>query len=164
MTQTYKHIGSGGYQQYDPNNLEGGRANPAYYTRVMEMKDALSTVEDGAFAVGHIEYDPKFVAYLLDFKKVLMTRDKEETYQSMKNFWAETTREGGPPHSKQHSNIANWGGDDVFPMDFHDLIDINTQKIDELQVYLFGEVRVDSAEAMQRALDAPSLTKAKARG
>lgn len=49
--------------------------------------------------------------------------------------------------------------EDVFVLPFKKMLYKNKECLDELQVYLFGEVRVDSVAAMTTALEKDSLTK-----
>ena len=51
----------------------------------------------------------------------------------------------------------------MFHIEFKDMIEINVEKIDALQVYLFGSVITDSAEAMRKALNEETLTKSSKR-
>ena len=57
-------------------------------------------------------------------------------------------------------NIEKWKGtENVFHMHFNDMKQRNPEVLDNLQIFLFGDIFFDSVQTMQNALDRDSLTK-----
>ena len=94
----------------------------------------------------------------------MLLRDYEESKASMEVFRQDSGREAFTPARERYNKIGEWRKEgDVFVMEFDDLININIDKLDALQTYLFGVVKYDSRSKMQEALDKDSLTKSSAR-
>lgn len=148
---------------YSGKNMEKGRKDPTSVKKKMKFKQGINLIKENEVAIGHIEHSAEKEKLLKDFKKVLMLRDLESTLESW-NRWASASGRKSDPgkHATQEfrNSIQRWESvPNVFTMNFYDIKDINVEKIDELQIYLFDEVKFDSVDCAKRAIEKPSTTK-----
>jgi len=121
--------------------------------------DFIKMIPQDGFAVGHTPYDKKYISGLESCKKILLLRPYQEHLDSKARFY------GGSSIDKEgYENIELWKHEpNTFTLNFHDMINCNIEVIDNLQKFLFDEIKYDSKAEMQKALDAPSLTKSEIR-
>jgi len=151
--------GTGKYQAYDLDDPDAIHKGPEYTKEKGNFMQVLDLIPDNAFAVGHLEYTDKHIDALKNFKKVLVTRPFKDFDAALERFQKEMNRKVAINKNK-YEKIKKWNDEqDVFMINFYDMIDKNEKKIDELQMHLFGEVRVNSLTAITNALEAKSLTK-----
>lgn len=150
------------YQRYDLNNLEDCRKNRSKYSIKSPIHESINQIKDSHLGVGHLGYTNDTESLLKDFKKILLVRDKTSSTKSWKT-WAKIT--GKSPNSElitdgKRVSIEKWSGkENVFVLNFYDMINHNLEKINELQTFLFGTVVFDSKESIDKALKKDSLTK-----
>ena len=161
------HISTGKYVIYSPEDVAKGKKKGE--TIKSGIGESIKTCNDGHFTVGHLGYDEKTRELLKDWKKVVLFRNESERERSFRTWVEDAGRKWNEGvHSRYITDIpkhvAKWENqEDVFRLDFDDMININVERLDALQEHLFGEVKYDSAQCMQRALDTDSLTKSKKR-
>lgn len=153
------HIDPGMYRIFKNNNPKD------FIQKKSSLSDAVLNVNEGCFAVGHIPFSKKNKESLSEFKKVLIVRDFEEIHQSAQRY----VEEKGVGvfniiNDKNLNSISLWSNEeDVFVINFNDIIQENKVIIDSLQNYLFGSVVTDSIIAAQLAKSMDSLTKSSIR-
>lgn len=148
---------------YSEKNLDVGRANPGKVKIRKPFSKSVNDIEENEVAIGHIQYTSTIDNQLKDFKKVLILRDLKTTLESWKRWEKASGRRSNPgKHASKsfRSNIEKWKDkDDVFTLNFYDIKHKNVAKIDELQTFLFGEIKHDSLKAINDALNKKTLTK-----
>lgn len=160
--QSYLHLSLDRYQQYDPERLAEGRNDPAEFTHKEDLAVSVRLVKPGSFAVTHAQCNIHTIEYFSEFKKIFVYRDAEGMRNSWGRFINTTNREITDPLGLQMDtfNLMRWKNvPGVFSINFSDMIGKNTEKLDQLQMHLFGEIRHDSLSVMEQALRMDSLTK-----
>lgn len=131
----------------------------------VRLKDSVHLVPDNGFAVSHLKCNEHKKYVLKDFKKVFVTRDLKErhkSFQRMKNYFLEKGEAWGDKTYEKIDNemIALWENEpDVFTITFEEMVEKNVEKINNLQTFLFGKVKFDSLNAIEKALQRDSVTK-----
>lgn len=161
------HVSIGKYTIYKPEDVAKGlKKGEAIQSK---FKESVKTCKDGHFTVGHIPHLRESVEALKGWKKIVLVRDQEEREESFKLWQEEANRKWSEPNHKRYTkaipkDIEKWKDEpDIFLLDFKDMIEVNTERLDELQLYLFDEIKHESNQCMQRAIDADSLTKSSKR-
>ena len=167
IKHSYMHIREERYEKYDPNNLDESARNPSKYSFNSHLENTLTLIEEGSLAVSHLEHSEKKVELLKDFKKILITRDGKEIRESAKRWKKDYKRGKGMPPKYDYEAIERWKEEeDVFHLDFGDIININKSKLDELQKHLFprrGNL-YNSESCAKNAMAKDSITKSQFRG
>lgn len=159
MDFSHIHIDPGMYRIFKNNNLKD-------FDRFKgNVGDAVSNLKENQFAVGHIPFTKQNQDFLLSFKKVLMVRDKKEIFNSAKRYKTEKGLDVFSIINNQNLKaISRWSGcDDVFTINFSDIINNDVDKINDLQKYLFNKIKTDSFFAADKAKSMDSLTKSSIR-
>jgi hypothetical protein len=122
-------------------------------------------LKDGEFAVGHMHYVNGNIAALKGIKKILLIRDKKEIKESAKRYLEETgISVWSIINDRSLELIERWSEHKgIFVLEFKDIINKNTKKIDEMQQYIFGEIKFNSLEIINKSLEQDSLTKSSIR-
>lgn len=159
MNFSHIHIDPGMYRIFKNNDLKkferfGG-----------DVSKAVSNLQDNQFAVGHIPLVKQNQESLYNFKKILVVRNQKEILDSAQRYKKEKNQDVSTIINQQNLNaIARWSScNDVFKMDFLDMIEENSTKINDLQMYLFNHIKTDSLWAIKQAKAAKSLTKSSIR-
>lgn len=171
MVPTNMHVKNNKYRVY-----QVGSSLPKFATK-KELKnyikavtyyensfgDIVDLIPDNGFAVGHLPCEGKYINALKDVKKILLTRPYDEHQESIKRFKEEM--HGDTSVNKDgYFGMLEWRNQpDVFELQFSDMIKPRLAQIRKLQNYLFGEVKYDEEQAIQRALGSPSPTKSSIR-
>lgn len=166
LTFTHMHIGKHRFQKYDPNNLQAGRISSKQYTHETSLSESIKLISDNEFAVSHLPCTGKIKSQLKNFKILLLLRDIDSTNKSI-DKWFDRTGRGIKGLSKEkyiskegREQISNWSqNENVFVLDFYDMKDKNISKLNDLQVFLFNKIIIDSEVAILKALGKDSLTK-----
>lgn len=160
LNQTGMHCkGSGLFQKYDLNDPDAVTKTKQYTQRLESFDAVLNTIPDNSFAVGHLKYNKKLIESLKNVKKILVIRPFEDFDNAAKRFKQDLNRNVSASKEK-YDRIKQWENEnDVFVVNFYDMINKNTKKINQLQKFLFNEVVYDSKIAIQNALEKDSLTK-----
>lgn len=161
LTQTNMHINTSKYQLYTDDLLDG-RTNPENYIHRVGINQSLKLIPDNGFAVGHLRYTPKNIQALSQFKVILLTRPIHEARASMDRFKAETGRKA-KFNENLHNNIEQWKETAEISVQFNQLIDGDTDAIDNIQEVIHGQVRFNSADVLNAAKNKETLTKSKHR-
>ena len=150
---------NGSYQHYDLTDPDARNRVP-HYTRQGTLPDIVNSLPDQGFAVGHVQYTAGHVAALQPCKKILVTRPYQDIPESFERWSAMKNHKKMSFNQEHYNRIASWMVEpDVFCLNFYDMIERNTLRVDQLQEFLFGEIRYHSGNAIEGALNAPSLTK-----
>lgn len=159
LTFTYMHLARDSYDKYDPNNLEDGRKYPKKYRHSLHIEESQKLIGDNEFAVTHAAEQINMPVFN-DFKKIVLHRNVEESVDSY-NRWIQ---ESGRKHKRVsvipqiNNHIPN-----SFSLAFDDMVNKNTDAIDDLQKYMFGSVVFDSLSVIEESLKQDSLTKSSKR-
>jgi len=147
------HIWQNEYGLYDTKNN--------YFNHIsMDIENSVGLVKDNEFAVGHIHHNVNNVITLQNFKKVLIVRDHLELWESAERFILETDRDVTHELNKENLlAIESWQNENIFVINFKDIVGVNVEKINDLQIYLFDEIKFNSREIIINSLDDPSITK-----
>lgn len=155
-----------GYYKYDLNRSDAMHQDvfKSYFKRGTTFVKNINIIPDNGLGVGHIPFKESLVKPLSKFKLIYLHRDDKgisESYARMRNDYK---REGflNKRNKRKNNSIAMWEPH-CFSMSFDDLVYKNTIKIDELQKYLFNEIKINSGDAINRALSSPSITKSNKR-
>jgi hypothetical protein len=158
IKQTFLHLNSGNYQQYSANNLREAKKNPKKFTHNKRFRESIKLFGDNEFAVTHVPYSAENGRITRDMKRILLTRNENEIKQSYQR-WNKNTGRRMPPNIR-YDQIRKWTTEkNIFVLSFNDMINKNVEAIDGLQLYLFNEIKFNSEECIQRALNMPSMTK-----
>jgi len=144
LEESLLHIGINKYQKYDPNNLSAGRKDPLKYTHELPIEESINLVKENQIVVGHLPFNENIYNILKPFKKILLTRDVDDINQSAKRWQSQTGR-GNPERTnvKQRKIVAigEWtNAQDIFKIEFDQIINRNKKVLDDLQMYLFGQI------------------------
>jgi hypothetical protein len=158
---THLHISNERYEDYS-NKGNDAVKNPKKYSKNIPIEESLTLIEDKSFAVGHLPYSENAEILLKDFKKILITRDINDIEKSWQRFNKDYQRKNG--FNKELLNdIELWKKSNIFHITFEELITKDIKKLDSLQLFLFNKINVNSANALDNALNSPSLTKSSIR-
>lgn len=161
---TYMHIATRSYDKYDPNNLKQGRAHPAHFRHNSTMKESAELIQDNQFAVGHIDYSDNAAEIFKDFKKIVLYRNPREAAESWNRWKKESGRSMKEKKSVPNAKILDWQNkENTMTLNFDDMVNKNTQKIDALQFFLFEELKYNSTAVIEKSLAQDSLTKSSVR-
>lgn len=156
------HFSLKSYQHYNLKKINESRVNRKKYTHKQHINESIKLISDNSAGVGHLEYSTELEILLQGFKKILLVRDIGSTKESWKH-WASITKKSSQSRLIEDTfrkNIASWENrKDVFTLNFYDMKNVNLNKIDELQIFLFQEIKVESKKAILNALSKDSLTK-----
>jgi len=165
--QTGLHLLNGkGYYKYDLFDESAMKQNKfKKYRKIgVSLIDNLKLIDEKSFAVGHIHYNKALCSHFQAFKLLYVSRDNNERIESYKRMNKEFGR--NCPSSSQFESenkmISPWSNH-AFNLSFEDMINKNTSKIDDLQIYLFNEIKYDSYNVITHALNKPSITKSSIR-
>lgn len=158
------HYSTKSYQQYDLSNLENSRINRKKYTVKQHFSESINLIKENSIGVGHLTYDEETAEILKDFKKILLLRDLKTTTESWTE-WAKVTSKSSNSKMIDENfrfNIEKWRQkENVFVLDFFDMKNKKVDKIDQLQIFLFNDIKFNSSVAITQALKKDSLTKIK---
>lgn len=156
MHQTYWHLFYQWYTAYDGDKIVEGRYKPNNFRVEKTMEEMVPQIPQNGFAVTHLPKTTRMMKCFKGFKKVIVTRPFEEKKAS-NDVWRKTTNRAPSSYDIEHHLWLE--EEDKFHIEFKDMIEINVEKIDALQVYLFGSIITDSKEAMAAALNEETITK-----
>lgn len=161
LHHTYIHLAEDNYTHYDPANLEQGRQSPHEYKKNKPLNLSLKMIKNNSFAMCHINCTYQNINLTQDFKRIILTRDYQDANKSWKRWVTESGRPGrGELDRKKHAAILEWLKiPGTFGLDFQEMIQADTEKLDALQKYLFGCRKHNSENAMRTAQQQRSLTK-----
>lgn len=161
---TWMHISLEHYHQYDKNDIETCRLNALKFQVEEEFDSSIQKIGDNQFAVGHILYSHKTEHLLRDFKKVVLYRDNDEAFESFQNFRNETKKYQPGKRPYKSEQILKWKiSQNVFILKFDDMINCNVDVLNELQIFLFDEIKYDSLSCMEMSMKQNSITKSEKR-
>ena len=161
---TYMHISARAYDKYDPNNLKQGRRHPAHFRHNATMQESAALIQDNQFAVGHIDYSDKAEDIFKDFKKIVLYRNPREAAESWNRWKEESGRSMAIKKSVPNAKILEWQNkENTMTLNFDDMVNKNTQKIDALQFFLLNELKYNSQDIIEKSLAQDSLTKSSVR-
>jgi hypothetical protein len=156
---TYLHILPDSYNAYNKDDIENCKRHPEKFRVDAPLQEPLSMIGEGQFAVSHLRRNKVTDLAVKDFKKIILCRDADEIFESYKTWMEETGRDRTPRKGKPEM-VTSWiNCDNTFAMQFNDMVDKNIDKLDELQMFLFGGIIHNSLTVIEQSLNQPSLTK-----
>ena len=161
MQNTFMHLSQHDYQRYDFTKMQECRESTSKFTYRKPLTQSLGMIPEDHFAVGHLKYNRKNIDRLSGFKKIVLTRELTAIKESAERWKALSGRNVAPKSLVGLAEeIAPWiNENDTFQLRFECMINKEQVVLDKLQRYLFGDVRFNSVEIMERALARDSLTK-----
>ena len=162
LHKTLIHLNGGkNNQQYDSEKYSLGRTNSQMFRIDQSMEDVLKNMSDNSVAATHLQFNKKHDLLFKPFKKILVHRDLQGRTESAER-WKKIRK--NPVKLQGHESIMQWEGKpDVFTLQFDDMVEVNTPVLDQLQQFLFDEIKYDSVSSMNEALAEDSLTKSEIR-
>lgn len=161
LERSFIHIASPRtYIHYDKNNIFAARGHgyKKFARNSASIPDTLKLVPEESFFHSHMNPQQAKGAFN-PFKKVVLTRDEIGRKESLIRWQQETGRTAG-----LRKGLKNWlKFENSFHLEFKDMIEKNIEKIDALQIFLFGEIRVNSLQALENALNKKTITKSRIR-
>lgn len=158
------HLAAGSYDRYEPNNLDEGRKNPEKFRHKATLEEASNLIGENQFAVSHIDYNKKSESIFKDFKKIILHRDPSEAGKSWNRWKQQSGRQMKDRNTIPNSSALSWSGkENTFTLPFDDMVNKNVQKIDELQLFLFAQLKYNSTAIIEKSLAQDSLTKSSSR-
>lgn len=148
------------------NNFEIKKDDKIEFNAIYKKSDKLPVnIDDGKFAICHLIHSNEFEQQLKNFKKILLIRNLKEIKESNQRRVLESKN---PMfhlvYTPKLLEIKKWEDvQDVFVLSFDDLINKNLEKIDLLQLHLFGKLCFNSDRAISDALKQDSDTKSSIR-
>ena len=139
------------------------------YAGQNHLEKIFKLMKNNSFACSHMFPNNKqFVQFVRHYPKIYISRPIDEIRASAERFMNETEPEFGEKFNKitdeQLEYCNQWLKEpNLFHITFDDLVNKNTDKLDKLQEFLFQQVKYNSDEAIQTALDRPSPTKSSVR-
>lgn len=159
VTQTYMHLTETRYSQYDKDKIEEGREKPFFINEKLSYSSSL--IKPGEFAVGHLQKTENTTFLFKNFLKIIITRDLEQRRESWSSFFNGEIRRKA---DFVDISVKEWAEEEnVFHITFEEIINENTDSIDNLQQFLFAKVILDSSEVLKRSLAAETITKSNKR-
>ncbi len=157
MTNTNYHFSEGFVEHRTQENINNQRLdiNDVHHN----TSDYWHRIGHNQFAVGHLAPEWHNIELLKSYKRIVLIRDHTEIDNSLRS-WSQLT--GYDIRMlDSHKVIPDWRWvPDTQVLEFNrDLIGINTDKLDELQQYLFGDVLYSSYATMTQAQAAMTFTK-----
>lgn len=161
MTDTHYHFSEGFVEHRTQENIDRQRVDLSDVHH--NTDDYWSNIPDNAFAVGHLAPTTENVSRLSTFKRICLIRNRSEVEYSLRS-WSKHIGHN-IELTNDHIKIPDWRFVNyTFLMDFNtDIIDINVNKLNLLQKYLFNDVIHDSKLTMQQAQGAMTFTKSELR-
>lgn len=132
----------------------------------MKFQLSIKLVPDNTFAMTHITPDRHDCKELTqDFKKILVTRNTDDIFESLERFKQEKNVPVNRPVTMQRlEKTLDWAlVDNVFHITFEKLINKDIDSINSLQNYLLGDIKHDSEQAINNAIANDSPTKSSIR-
>jgi predicted MPP superfamily phosphohydrolase len=152
------HLNKNRYQIRNNNNLLKEENIP--------FLQSIDLINENTVAVTHMHALPDVVSKLKSFKKIVLTRDYNERLDSWRR-WKKMKPDAIPKKLVSYQtawNNYNWLNErDIFHLEFNDLINNKKEKIDQLQSFLFNDIKFDSINCINNAKKHNSLTKSNIR-
>lgn len=158
---THLHISNKKYEDYSSKDADAVK-NPKKYSKNIPIQQSLKLIENNSFAVGHLPHNNKTEILLKDFKKILLTRNVKSIKKSWHRFNKDYQRENDF-NEELLKRIELWKNCNIFHITFEELISKDIRKLDSLQLFLFNKINLNSAIALNNALNSDSLTKSSIR-
>jgi len=156
------HLSEYQQQQYDLSNIYNSLINKDEYTATEHISTTVRRISDNHFAVTHLNYTDEFHSLFLPFKKIIITRSKDEILQSWERF--RSVRNGKGEIDITSLNQYHWlDYPNTFHLTFNNMINKEIPIIDNLQQFLFGNILHNSRTCIRTALSTSSLTKSNIR-
>lgn len=152
--------------KYDLDDIENIREGLKREKIRLPLTKTINLLPDNYHAVSHLDYNKLNVNLLKDFKIILLTRDYKERVESW-NTWTKLkgdNKGSGNINYELQENKKKWIKEsNVFHLLFNDMINKNEEQLNQLQQFLFNEIKFSSINCMSNALQKDSLTKSKKR-
>ena len=157
------HIFQDRYVKRDFQNKDWGK------NALLEIKsnfnDSVKLIKDNHFAITQSLPVQSNVSAVLDYKKILLTRDTNSIVESSKRFNATTgVNLNTVIDSSMLAKYYDWDlTENIFHIRFSHLINKRVDIIDKLQLFLYNDIKYDSELAINSALRKDTLTKSSIR-
>jgi hypothetical protein len=124
------------------------------------LEKSIEKVEDNEVIVSHLLPTPEARRLLKEFKKIIITRNHDEIKVSYNNWSKALSNRPAKYDVNKYLPIPDWLEEpNSFGLKFNDLIYKNEKVINDLQLFLLGEIKYDSRVVCQTALNMDSVTK-----
>lgn len=152
------HLSETHYQRYDLSNKYKSLNNKDKFTVTEHISKSIKKVNDNYFAVSHFNYTEELDVLFKEYKKIIITRSKNEIVESWQRFGELKKVKSDIDVSKLQQH--HWlDYPNTFHLRFNDMIDKNINILDNLQLFLFNNILHSSHACMNNALSKDSLTK-----
>lgn len=163
INQTYYHFTPKHIYKYDKNNLDAGITNPENYIVQDTVENVLLKIKDNDFAVGHLSYKEPIITLLKPFKKIILHRNPTEAGESY-NRWITESNRKRPFRDKVKNTVKEWINEpNTIYINFDSMINKDLTVINQLQEFLFGHIKENSLQILEKSLSNKSLTKSSIR-
>jgi hypothetical protein len=148
--------------------LGGGVCKYADHIKMYEFKiktdlsNAINFIDEETFTLGHIDHNLENVKIFKSFKKILLVRDNDEIRSSRirQNIVFKIKEDKLNLSDEVLNQIEKWQmEEDIFKIEFNDLINKNIDKINKMQIHLFGEIKFNSIDIIEKSLKEPNIMK-----
>ena len=156
------HLNEYQQQQYDLSNIYNSLINKDEYTATEHISTTVRRISDNHFAVTHLNYTDEFHSLFLPFKKIIITRPRNEIIESYKRF--KEIRNGRSDFDTSILKQHYWlDYTNTFHLTFNNMINKDITGLDQLQEFLFGTVLHNSRKCIRDALTKDAHTKSSIR-
>jgi sulfotransferase family protein len=96
---TGMHLAEAAYSDYKGADLDDARENPGRFARSEPLRQSLSRIRAGEFAVGHLPCKAEVIVFTASFRRLYLTRDLRSALISYMRFLQVTGRMGAKESS-----------------------------------------------------------------
>jgi len=156
------HLSEHHYQLYNLANKYSSLTNKDKFTITEHISKSISKLNDNYIAVSHFNYTKELELLFKDFKKIILTRSKDEISESWNRFKEmRNTKSNIDTTTLRQQDWLDYPN--TFHLTFNDMIDKNINTLDNLQLFLFNNKLHNSHLCIKNALLKDSLTKSSIR-
>lgn len=163
IQNSYIHVFGDKIKKWDKTRYNRQSFTEQNYIRIKNPINFITDeIPDENFVVTHVPPIYLDNIHINNYKKILVTRPYGETVDSASRM--KDVYDFSKIHIRRHRKILLWRQfPNIFEITFNDLISKNVEKIDQLQIFLFDEIKFDSLNCIENALKADSPTKSNIR-
>lgn len=160
LTRSGIHLCENHYKHYNLTNIGYCRGHELEFQHRGKVSDSVSLINESEVAVTHVSPTKTHIESFQPFKKIFLYRDYKSRMESWGRTGIQRLDDDYYMTEEYHNGMFSWAKqDNVFKMSFYDMLEVNVDTINQLQRFLFNDMRYDSADCMNIALRTNSLTK-----
>ena len=156
------HLSENHYQRYDLSDKYKSLKSKDEFTIKEHISKSIKHIDNNYFAASHFNYTKELELLFKDYKKIIITRSKNEIVESWKRF-GDLRKTKNPIDTSKLQQHQWLDYPNTFHLRFNDMIDKNTDVLDNLQLFLFNSILHKSHICINNALSKDSLTKSSVR-